>query len=78
MTMPRMVTIARHESADAAGDRLGCKADNRVPKNANVRILAQSGAWSGVDVDEDGYADGQVRTADLTSDLATMPPWGSS
>jgi len=68
-------------SADAAGgggDRLGCKADNRVPKNANVRILVQSGAWSGVDVDEDGYADGQVRTADLTSDLATMPPWGSS
>jgi hypothetical protein len=28
-----------------------------------------------VDVDEDGIADGQVKTADLTSDLATMPPW---
>jgi hypothetical protein len=75
------LTPVVQQSADAAGgggDRLGCKADNRVPKNANVRILAQSGAWSGVDVDEDGYADGQVRTADLTSDLATMPPWGSS
>ena len=56
----------------------GCKSDSRVARNANVRILAQSGVWSGVDVDEDGNADGQVRTADLTSDLATMPPWGSS
>jgi hypothetical protein len=55
-----------------------CKLDSRVPRNANVRILAQSGAWSGVDIDEDGYADGQVRTSDLTSDLATMPPWGPS
>jgi hypothetical protein len=67
------------QSADAAGgggDRLGCKADSRVARNTNVRILAQSGAWSGVDVDEDGIADGQVKTADLTSDLATMPPWG--
>jgi hypothetical protein len=67
------------QSADAAGgggDRLGCKADSRVARNTNVRILAQSGAWSGVDVDEDGVADGQVKTADLTSDLATMPPWG--
>ena len=60
------------------GGRQGCKADSRVPKNANVRILAQSGVWSGVDVDEDGDADGQVRTADLTPSLATMPPWGPS
>lgn len=56
----------------------GCKSDNRVPRNANVRILVQSGAWSGVDIDEDGNADGQIRTSDLTSDLATMPPWGPS
>ncbi|HEY6012293.1 MAG TPA: glycoside hydrolase domain-containing protein [Nitrospirota bacterium] len=56
----------------------GCKSDNRVPRNANVRILAQSGAWCGVDIDEDGNVDGQVRTADLTSNLATMPPWGPS
>jgi hypothetical protein len=65
------------QSADAGGggDRHSCKPDSRVPRNANVRILVQSGAWSGVDVDEDGYADGQIRTADLTSDLATMPPW---
>jgi hypothetical protein len=55
-----------------------CKFDNRVLRNANVRILAQSGAWSGVDVDEDGNVDGQVRTADLTSNFATMPPWGPS
>lgn len=55
-----------------------CKLDSRVPKNSNVRILAQSGAWSGVDIDEDGVADGQVRTSDLTSNLATMPPWGPS
>jgi hypothetical protein len=69
------------QSADAAGgggDRLGCKPDNRLARNTNVRILVQSGAWSGVDVDEDGIADGQVKTADLTPDLATMPPWGPS
>lgn len=63
---------------DGGKDRQGCKPDKSVPRNANVRILAQSGAWCGVDVDEDGNADGQVKTADLTSDLATMPPWGSS
>lgn len=62
---------------DGGKDRQGCKPDKSVPRNANVRILAQSGAWCGVDVDEDGNADGQVRTADLTSNLATMPPWGS-
>ena len=69
------------QSADAGGggsiDRLGCKPDKSVPRNANVRILVQSGAWSGVDIDEDGNVDGQVKTADLTSNLATMPPWGS-
>jgi Domain of unknown function (DUF1906) len=68
------------QSADAGGggsiERQNCKSDNRIARNANVRILVQSGAWSGVDIDEDGYADGQVKTADLTSDLATMPPWG--
>src|SRR5690349_6243871 len=62
---------------DGGKDRHGCKPDKSVPRNANVRILAQSGAWCGVDIDEDGNADGQVKAADLTSDLATMPPWGS-
>jgi hypothetical protein len=69
------------QSADGGGDsiaRQNCKSDNRVPRNANVRVLVQAGAWSGVDVDEDGNADGQVKTADLTPDLATMPPWGPS
>jgi len=69
------------QSADAGGggsiDRQGCKPDSRVTRNNNVRVLAQSGAWCGVDVDEDGSVDGQIRTADLTPDLATMPPWGS-
>ena len=66
------------ESGRGGGGRQGCKSDVRVPRNANVRILVQSGAWSGVDIDEDGNADGQVRTSDLTSNLATMPPWGPS
>src|ERR1700675_4211087 len=34
-------------------DRQNCKSDNRVPRNANVRILLQSGDWSSVDMDED-------------------------
>jgi hypothetical protein len=38
----------------------------------------QSGAWSDVDIDEDGKLDGHVRTSDLTSNLATMPPWEPS
>jgi len=60
------------------GNSRGCKSDTRVPRNANIRILVQSGVWSDVDIDEDGNADGRVRTADLTSNLATMPPWGPS
>ncbi len=56
---------------------LGCKSDMRVPRNANIRILVQSRVWADVDIDEDGNPDGRVRTADLTSDLATMPPWKS-
>jgi hypothetical protein len=59
-------------------DRPNCKSDNHVPRNANVRILAQSGAWSSVDIDEDGNPDGYVRTSDLTSNLATMPLWKPS
>jgi Rv2525c-like, glycoside hydrolase-like domain len=59
-----------------SGGRHSCKSDDRVPRNANVRILVQSGAWSSVDIDEDGNADGQVRTSDLTSNLTTMPRWG--
>jgi len=66
------------EGGAVGGERQGCKSDNRVPRNANVRILVQSGAWSGVDIDEDGSVDGQVRTADLTSNFATMPAWGQS
>ncbi|HEY7229003.1 MAG TPA: glycoside hydrolase domain-containing protein [Pseudolabrys sp.] len=69
------------QSADGGGSiggRQNCKSDIRIPRNANVRILMRSGAWCGVDVDEDGDPDGQVKTADLTSSLATMPPWGPS
>jgi len=66
------------EGGEGGGNRQGCKSDIRVPRNANVRILVQSGAWSGVDIDEDGNVDGRVRTSDLTSNLATMPPWGQS
>jgi len=63
------------EGDEGGADRQSCKSDNRVPRNANVRILVQSGAWSSVDTDEDGNPDGHVKTSDLTSDLATMPPW---
>ena len=66
------------ESSGRGGGHQGCNSDIHVPRNANVRILAQSGVWSDVDIDEDGDADGQVRTSDLTSNLATMPPWGPS
>lgn len=66
------------EGGEGGGNRQACKSDIRVPRNANVRILAQSGVWSGIDIDEDGNVDGQVRTSDLTSNLATMPPWAQS
>jgi len=74
------MTPVFQESGGGGGliDRQNCKSDNRVPRNANVRILAQSGAWSSVDIDEDGNPDGHVRTSDLTSNLATMPPWEPS
>jgi hypothetical protein len=52
-----------------------CKPGAGVPRNANVRVLEQSGGWCGVDIDEDGIVDGRIRTADLTSNLATMPAW---
>jgi len=55
-----------------------CKRGDCVPRNANIRILAQSGGWYSVDIDEDGHPDGYVRASDLTSDLATMPPWERS
>jgi hypothetical protein len=74
----RRFAIRATSVVQEGGDRQGCKPDVRVARNNNVRVLAQSGAWSGVDVDEDGNIDGQVKTADLTSDLETMPPWGSS
>jgi Rv2525c-like, glycoside hydrolase-like domain len=59
-------------------DRKHCRSGNRIPRNGNVRVLAQSGGWSSVDIDEDGKPDGYVRTSDLTSNLATMPPWKPS
>jgi hypothetical protein len=65
------------ESGGGGGliSRRHCRRGNRVPRNSNVRVLAQSGGWCSVDINEDGNPDGYVRTADLTSDLATMPPW---
>ncbi len=67
----------RTTQVESAGSG-GCKSDSRVPRNSNVRILAQSDTWSGVDIDEDGIVDGQVRTSDLTPSLVTMPPWSQS
>jgi hypothetical protein len=58
--------------------RHNCNRDNHIPRNGNVRILAQSGDWCSVDIDEDGKHDGYVRTSNLTSNLATMPPWKPS
>ena len=68
------------ESGGGGGlvDRQNCKSDNRIPRNANVRILLQSGGWSSVDIDEDGNPDGHVMTSNFTSNLATMPPWEPS
>ncbi len=68
------------ESGGGGGliDRKHCNSGNRIPRNGNVRIFAQSGDWSSVDIDEDGKHDGYVRTSDLTSNLATMPPWKPS
>ncbi|HZP79761.1 MAG TPA: glycoside hydrolase domain-containing protein [Pseudolabrys sp.] len=65
------------ETATAGGAevvRQNCRTD-RVPRNANVRVLAQSGAWASVDIDEDGNPDGRLKTADLTASFAKMPPW---
>jgi Rv2525c-like, glycoside hydrolase-like domain len=59
----------------AGGGRQGCNSTLQVPRNANLRVLVQSDTWCGVDIDEDGKVDGQVRTADMTPDLATMPVW---
>ena len=59
-------------------DRRHCSSGNSIPRNGNVRILAQSGGWCSVDIDEDGKHDGYVRTSDLTSSLMTMPPWKQS
>jgi hypothetical protein len=68
------------ESGGGGGliDRKHCSSGNRIPRNGNVRILAQSAGWSRVDIDEDGNSDGYVRTSDLTPNLATMPPWKQS
>lgn len=59
-------------------NRKHCSSGNRIPRNGNVRVLAQSEGWCSVDIDEDGKHDGFVKTSDLTSDLATMPPWKRS
>ncbi len=63
--------------AGASGSLSGghCNSGNQIPKNGNVRILAQFGEWCSVDINEDGRPDGFVRASDLTSNLATMPPW---
>src|SRR5262245_2264036 len=66
------------QESGGGGNGQSCKSDTRVPRNANVRILVQSGEWSGVDIDEDGNPDGRIKTSDLTSNLATMPPWQPS
>ena len=73
-------TPVYRESGGEGGliDRNRCSSGNRIPRNGNVRVLAQSNGWSSVDIDEDGKPDGYVRTSDLTSDLATMPPWKQS
>jgi hypothetical protein len=75
----RTTSIFR-ESGGRGGliDRDHCNSGNRIPRNGNARIIAQSGDWSSVDIDEDGRPDGYVRTSDLTSNLATMPPWKPS
>ncbi|HMF26196.1 MAG TPA: glycoside hydrolase domain-containing protein [Pseudolabrys sp.] len=61
-----------------SGGGQNCKSDNRVPRNSNVRILVQLGDWSTVDINEDGNPDGRIKASDLTSSLATMPPWQPS
>ena len=66
-------TSVVQESGGGSGQ--SCKSDNRVPRNANVRILDQAGGWSSVDVDEDGNSDGRIKASDLTPSLAAMPPW---
>jgi hypothetical protein len=73
-------TLVFQDSGGRGGliSRRNCRNGNRVPKNANVRVLAQFGDWSSVDIDEDGKPDGYIRTSNLTSDLATMPPWRAS
>jgi hypothetical protein len=67
------------QSGGAGGeiDRQNCRTNTRVPKNGNVRILAQSGGWSNTDIDEDGGADGFVANSELTANLAAMPSWRS-
>ncbi|HEY6700512.1 MAG TPA: glycoside hydrolase domain-containing protein [Pseudolabrys sp.] len=72
------VTPVVQDIAGAGGpiDRQSCKSDKNVPRNANVRIVGQSGAWSSVDIDEDGNPDGRIKASDLTPNLTTMPPWG--
>jgi hypothetical protein len=70
-------TSVFRESGGGGGvtDRQNCKPDNRIPRNANIRILFQSGGWSSADIDEDGNHDGHVSVSDLTPNLTTMPPW---
>jgi hypothetical protein len=73
-------TPVYRESGGKGGlvNRPGCSPGNRVVRNANLRILAQSGGWSSTDIDEDGNHDGFVANSDLTASLAAMPPWGSA
>jgi hypothetical protein len=50
----------------------------RLHRRAGARPAwrASPAAGSGVDIDEDGKPNGQVRLSDLTPDLATMPAVG--
>ena len=68
-------TPVLQEGISKFAGRSNCKPDSRVPRNANVRVLAHADTLCNVDVDEDGAADGQIKTSDLTPSLATMPPW---
>jgi hypothetical protein len=73
----RATSVFRESGGGGGLIERACKADSRIARNGNVRIIAQSGGWASADIDEDGKADGFVVNADLTADLATMPPWHS-
>ncbi|HWP25706.1 MAG TPA: glycoside hydrolase domain-containing protein [Xanthobacteraceae bacterium] len=73
----RATPVVRRNEVESSGERLNCKAEARVLKQGNIRVLAQAGNWTHADIDEDGSADGLVASADLTASLAIMPAWSS-